>query len=745
MKWLPWRSILRRVALGHGFLDPFALMARMQRFSQPSEVSEPIELLRAGVAMHSRGLINSRVIQNNLDWIWPYWVSRQVDPADRSFLPRAFSLTQINLTHRNWTAVGLPDSEEMPIIDPRGLVTPFLDGWSLDAWLLTDDGRWLFPSRTRSARQRLELELESLAIVTECDGDGLSLSSRADVCMRDQQLLCRIDYQVFSDEPGWLVIALRPFNTEGVSFIDRIALAADGLSWAVDEQPNAIELSRQADRHHVSHYRHGDITSRLMQAGKGEQEEVECEAGMATAAVSYRLAAKEGLTVDVEVPLGEAGRHPLDHDWPAALESRAQLKIPDQRFRFLYDAALRTLVLLSPGDVYPGPATYRRFWFRDAAFMINALLCCGLKNRARRALDSFPGRQSLSGYFLSQDGEWDSNGEALWTLQRYCSLTGEAPAPQWLQPVLKGARWIARKRVERGSELAHAGLLPAGFSAEHLGPNDYYYWDDFWAVGGLRSAAALATALNENSAATEFEAEAANMARAIDASLAGARARIGRSAMPASPYRRLDAGTIGSIVAGYPLQIFSAQDPRLLDSVEFLLSDCLVQGGFFQDIIHSGINAYLTLHMAQVLLRAGDARGHGLIEVVARLASPTGQWPEAIHPQTFGGCMGDGQHGWAAAEWVMMMRNCFLREESDRLVLGAGIAPEWLESDEPLAYGPAPTPFGDVTVRIEPARDGVNVQWDGEWRMRPRAVKLALPGCQALAVGPDEHSVFLAR
>ena len=58
---------------------------------------------------------------------------------------------------------------------------------------------------------------------------------------------------------------------------------------------------------------------------------------------------------------------------------------------------------------------------------------------------------------------------------------------------------------------------------------------------------------------------------------------------------------------------------------------------------------------------------------VARLASPTGQWPEAIHPQSGGGCMGDGQHGWAAAEWVMMMRNCFVREEGDRLIIGSGI------------------------------------------------------------------------
>ena len=88
------------------------------------------------VLFHARGLINTKAIQNNLDWVWPYWVERQFNPADVSFIPRAFSFSHINLTHRNWTAVGLPDVPYYPIVDPRGLVTPHFDGWSLDFWLI---------------------------------------------------------------------------------------------------------------------------------------------------------------------------------------------------------------------------------------------------------------------------------------------------------------------------------------------------------------------------------------------------------------------------------------------------------------------------------------------------------------------------------------------------------------------------------------------------------------------------------
>src|SRR5205814_5513354 len=124
-------------------------------FAEPSEFAEPLELLRAGMLFHARGLVNTKAIQNNLDWVWPYWVERQFNPADDSFIPRAFSFSHINLTHRNWTAVGIPDVRYYPIVDPRGLVTPLFDGWSLDFWLVGPSKHRLLPSKLDLAEQQL--------------------------------------------------------------------------------------------------------------------------------------------------------------------------------------------------------------------------------------------------------------------------------------------------------------------------------------------------------------------------------------------------------------------------------------------------------------------------------------------------------------------------------------------------------------------------------------------------------------
>jgi hypothetical protein len=428
--------------------------------------------------------------------------------------------------------------------------------------------------------------------------------------------------------------------------------------------------------------------------------------------------------------------------------NHCRLQCPEQLYQGLYDAAITSLILHSPDDVYPGPYTYKRFWFRDAAFIIHALLCAGLTTRAKRALARFPERQTIRGYFRSQEGEWDSNGEALWIMQRFREITDQPLSAALQKSIHRGALWIMRKRVDVSAALPHAGLLPAGFSAEHLGPNDYYYWDDFWGIAGLRAAGALCSGGNEGSSAGFAQAADEFMA-AVDRSLKTCEGRIGGLAMPASPYRRLDAGAIGSLAAGYPLQLYSPDDPRLLGTVDFLLKHCFVDDAFFQDMIHSGLNAYLTLHVAQVLLRNGDARYLRLMDAIARLASPTGHWPEAIHPRTGGGCMGDGHHIWASAEWIMMIRNCFVREEGDRLILCAGIPPRWLDQNQPITFGPAPTTFGTVLISVIPQSEKPpEVTWKGAWHTaNAPVVEIHLPGFTAVVVTPQQtrQSVTLTR
>lgn len=745
-KWLPWRSLLKRAARSQGFLDPIKLISQLQNFAQPSEVAAPTELLRSGVVLHARGLINSLAIQHNLDWVWPYWVECQYDPLNDAFIPRSFSLTQINLTHRNWTALGVPGGSEFPLVDPRGLLTPFYDSWSLDVWIIPEEGKSLIPSRCPNIVQKMLMD-DNLCVITEVSLGQIQLKLQAQVIGSAQALICQLKVMGSSAHKADLVISLRPYNPEGVSFIKNIDLLQDGLGWQINGE-SIIYFDKPADKYAFSDYQQGDVYSHLI-AGKNEKS-IFCKVGMASAAAMYKLEAGKAEDITISIPLTKnkinQGDDAVDQKnaqeaWKESLQGVCSLQIPDEHFQFLYQAAIHTMILHSPKEVYPGPFIYRRFWFRDAAFILHALLCVGLKQRVKRALDCFRERQTAQGYFLSQEGEWDSNGEALWIMRQYCEMTGSLPPQEWQKSIKKGGQWICKKRLPNNVTSSHGGLLPSGFSAEHLGPNDFYYWDDFWAVAGLKAAAYLCNAYEEHKEAVYFEGESKELLANINQSLKKIEERLIRPAIPASPYRRMDTGAVGSLVASYPLRIFGPQDIRVLDTADFLIENCLVHGGFFHDMTHSGINPYLTLHLAQVLLRAGDPKYFGLMEAVAKLASPTGQWPESIHPNTGGGCMGDGQHVWAAAEWVLMIRNCFVREENDGLILCSGIPQIWLDTKQVMSFGPAPTSFGIIQITIKPQDLNVLIEWQSEWFGDEPDINIDLPGFKKVRIALGANSI----
>ncbi len=730
---------VRHFARSEGFLDPVAFLARLKRFAQPSDIWIPAELMRLGALLQARGMTNSQVIQHNLDWVWPYWVKRQFDPTDHSFIPRAFSIAHINLTHRNWTAIGVPDFDEYPLVDPRGLVTPHFDGWSVDAWILCLGGPHLIPSHLTGIDQKLGNH-PPLSVETVSQIQGSRLFSRASVEVEEGIPVCRITWDASSHVASKLVVSVRPFNPEGVSLVDHLHRLEGREGFKING--NQEVLLDTAPREYVfSNYAKGDVIEKVLRDG-APTEGITCDAGMASGAAIYDLDPNGKKEVTAKIPLISApakARPVTVSSWDRALDGVCRLKVPEKNFEFLYETAIRTVVLHSPGEVYPGPYTYKRFWFRDAAYILFAMLSAGLTERAARVLTHFSKRLTPAGHFLSQDGEWDSNGQALWILEKYYKITGRKPDESWFPTIQKTANWIQKKRVFGASHSIYYGLLPAGFSAEHLGPNDFYYWDDFWSIAGLRAASNLLRH-SAKSQENHFEHDANDLMACIEKSLDRVSERLGNRAMPASPHRRLDSGVIGSISAGYPLQLWDGTDARLVESANYLRNKCFLNGGFYQEIGHSGINAYLTLHVAQVLLRAGDKNFMQPIKAIERMATTTGQWPEAIHPHTGGGCMGDGQHVWASAEWILMMHHLFLREEANHLVLCPGISEEWLSKKENLFLGPLHTTFGTISITVN-SQESVYVSWEAKWHGPEPKIEIAFPGRERVYVNAGETRV----
>ncbi|MCX7625612.1 MAG: hypothetical protein N2Z21_05310 [Candidatus Sumerlaeaceae bacterium] len=739
----------------------------LRHLNKPSEVTVPNELIPAGVLMQLRGFMNLHVLNLHSDWVWPFWMERQSEPHSPSFIPRAMNLTYVNLTHRDWTGVGYAGGHREAIVDPRGLVTPWENGWSLDTWLF--DGHQLhFPSRLadEAVRQWRSNHLPWVFTALRFAAAQLLLETfpiRID--NRDyvvQQVLVRNPHGASKFEGG-VVFSVRPANPEGVSLIRDLAFNSRGF-WLVNGELGVI-LLRRPDRWYAATHERGDVVKLLL----GEHESshtAHCPAGLCTGASFYnvKLAPGQVETFIAVMPLEPVAPRVVSFEffteshlhrsksqsreaWEKLLDEGMSLTVPDARLSACFEANRATLLLLHDGaNITAGPFTYHRHWFRDAAFMLNALEKLGYNMLCRQVLATYPARQWKNGYFCAQKGEWDSNGEAIWSLVEHARFTRDMHFLGEVYPAIRrGAQWIEHKRHDVTiTKKKPRGLLPAGFSAEHLGPNDFYYWDNFWSLRGLLDAAEAATLLGNRQEAEIFKTWARNYEADLKRSIEREIERNPAGVLPAAPGRPPDAGMIGNICAAYPLALYDIRSTPWLEKTVRFIRDHLFHGdGFYQEMIHSGVNSYLTLQMAQCLLLLDDPGAFDLINYMLQLGSPTLCWPEAIHPRTRGGCMGDAHHGWAAAEWVLLLRSLIVVERSHELHITPCVPEEWYHDGTRMEVQRAPTYFGTLDLAIKTETGHVHLSLQPQWSSLPDKLVWVLPRAvdRVVSVSPADATM----
>ncbi|MCI0707273.1 MAG: hypothetical protein L0Y80_07310, partial [Ignavibacteriae bacterium] len=390
--------------------------------------------------------------------------------------------------------------------------------------------------------------------------------------------------------------------------------------------------------------------------------------------------------------------------WKHELEQGARFEFPDEDIQKLFDASLVALLQLHDHEfISPGPFLYHHFWFRDAAPMIAALDCAGFTKRSQSVIDAFPKRMMGDGFFKAPDGEWDSNGTVLWIAYRHFQLTRST---LWLKshyPVLvKAARWIIRTKNQQpqNNGIVH-GLMPKSISAEHLGTVDQYYWDSFWSLAGLKAMTAIAHELGKKTDEEYFEHETNELLETLAETIYQGEEKLGVSVIPAGPARGFDEGAIGSVSAVYPLELHLDGLPHAVSTVRAVKERFVDDRGFFHPLIHSGYNPYLTLQVAHSYLLLGDTQtAWEIANSIFRQATETNTFPEAIHPITGGGTMGDGHHGWAAAEVVLFLRRLLVDDRNSTLVLLNGVE-HIFSSKRSLRVSNVPTRYGVISFSLE--------------------------------------------
>jgi hypothetical protein len=174
-----------------------------------------------------------------------------------------------------------------------------------------------------------------------------------------------------------------------------------------------------------------------------------------------------------------------------------------------------------------GARNYRRSWIRDGSLTSTMLLRFGLADEVRDYIRWFAPFQFVDGKIpccvdtrgADPVNEHDSHGEFIYLVAEHARLTGDLSLAREIWPhVEKAADYIDALRHQTSGEFT--GLLPPSISHEGYSAKPMHsYWDDFFALRGLKDAAWLAGKLGNRDAASRFSRIHAEFARDFHASI----------------------------------------------------------------------------------------------------------------------------------------------------------------------------------------------------------------------------------
>ena len=417
--------------------------------------------------------------------------------------------------------------------------------------------------------------------------------------------------------------------------------------------------------------------------------------------------------------------------WTSVLAQGTRFELQDPEVERALDAA-RVLLLTcrerrgSRWFAIGGPFQYRDVWLRDGARAASALAVSGHIAEARALAEGVLDFQWPQGAFLSQRGQTDGTGQALWTFEQ--TLLRPVPADsleRFASAALRAWGWLEWQRGQ-----ARELHLPGGPMLPFADPRDgelvkaQLVGTDAWAIAGYRATARLLRASRHVTEAAEVEASLERYLQDFAANLT----RIGSRDVPPS----WDDGgrDWGNLAVGWPCAALPPGDPHLAALAERVWSAASGPGLVTYGPPDS-LHGYVGADLGTWALRAGHR------DDADRVLAALLYWRDACGAggEIFSRQGGYGTnlppHPTAAAALIALARNCLLYDDGDTLALTMGARDRWWRGAH---VRKAPSRWGSIDLEF--ARSGSRARW--QWTAVPVWTSLTLPPGTMLAGAAPE-------
>ena len=431
-----------------------------------------------------------------------------------------------------------------------------------------------------------------------------------------------------------------------------------------------------------------------------------------------------------------AGFKKATTDWQIALPAR--VFAPDERVALTWErCAYHIQAAMEQGHPRIGAVNYPIFWMRDGVIVLRALDFMGRHDLAHI------GNEYLAPLFFSGGfgAESDAPGEAIWALSSHARITKDSVWLREIFPTIKkrvdliekmrttkvALRAMAENRIPfyqftPGSSIL---CLPSRNGLIH-GRMDFHSPDFFinsWSLGGLIEAVKAAQSLGEKELAELWTLQANSLEEAIATHLLPQYGNERSPIIAPYPSRALSHHMDGlriKFIEWYRKRRLNSDNTRQPDLLWTYFEVAQAHNAFllgFRDEAWVNIAGLIAPEKWDVA-----AYIEGIMKGSECLPYRNGEerrgWLNTEN--ALGGNM---PHKWTTAEMITLIRDMFVTEDKEGLVLGVGVPKSWIKPGAKFGVKNMPTDFGLVsyTVTID-ANSQTKLEYEGSAQYR-----LALP------------------
>ncbi len=677
-----------------------------------------------------------------------------------------------------WTLVGASGDDKKGLLNEEGMLEVDKGAFSIEPFLYADGGLVTWHSVTTD--QELQDGYLPIPSVT-WHHDRLTLTVTAFASGEAGASTLYARYRIANrgerGEPVRLYLAIRPFQVNppwqtlnapgGVTQIRTMRF--DGRVVWVDRDRAVVSLTLP-DHFGAATFEEGSVTRFLAADRVPPRTDVSDPLGFASGALQYNLylEPKAHAEVDLAVPFHEAaptaarliGADGVAHvaeqqertrrDWENVL-GRVSIELPPEASNVAHTLKTTLAYILINRDgpaIQPGSRNYARSWIRDGAITSSALLEMGCTAEVREFLRWYARYQGPDGKVpccvdrrgADRVSEHDSPGAFVYAVAEYYRYTHDVGFLHDMWPHVLGAvDYLAALREQSMGDdfkapdkAAFHAILPASISHEGYAAFPVHsYWDDFFALRGLKDAADMARVVGDEKRAAKLAALRDDFRQALYASMRRTMAQHEIDFLPGSAELGDFDPTSTSIALAPGGEVGNLPEPALTRTFDRYWAEFETRrrgDGDWEEY-----SPYEVRNVGAFVRLGEKQRALDLLDALLADQRPRAwhEWPEILwRDREAPRFLGDMPHTWVGATFVrgVRMMLAYERESDQALVLAAGVPAAWATAEQGISVKRLPTYYGvlDLSLRAEGA-NMVRVRVSGDLVVPPGGLVVTSP------------------